>query len=102
MSGKFSIEQNSNLKARLFIDKPAQSIEEINSDFSQGVLLSGESYPSAIHENLQRKSKIIGRNLRLVDDIGKLNTEKADLNYIKNRSGGICRQPNGINCTFLS
>ena len=74
-------EQNSNLKARLFIDKPAQSIEEINSDFSQGVLLSGESYPSAIHENLQRKSKIIGRNLRLVDDIGKLTTEKVDLNY---------------------
>ncbi len=71
--------QNTNLKARLFIDRQSQSVGEINQEFSQGVLVSGESYPAMIGERENSKAKIIGRNLRLIDDVAKLTNEKLEL-----------------------
>ena len=71
--------KNSNLSARLFVDTQSQSIEEINEDFSQGVLLSGENYVTLFTERELDKSKVAAHNLRLVDDIERLNGEKQDL-----------------------
>ena len=71
--------KNSNLSARLFVDTQSQSIEEINEDFSQGVLLSGESYVTLFTERELEKSKVAAHNLRLVDNIERLNGEKQDL-----------------------
>ena len=71
--------KNSNLSARLFVDTQSQSIEEINEDFSQGVLLSGENYVTLFTERELDKSIVAAHNLRLVDDIERLNGEKQDL-----------------------
>ncbi len=71
--------KNSNLNARLFVDTQSQSIEEINEEFSQGVLLSGENYIALIGERESDKSKVAAHNLRLVDDIERLNSEKQGL-----------------------
>ena len=71
--------KNSNLTARLFVDRPSQSIEEINEEFSHGVLLSGENYTTFIAEREHDKSKASAHNLRLLDDIEKLNGEKQEL-----------------------
>ena len=71
--------KNSNFKARLFVDRPSQSIEEINEEFSHGVLLSGENYTTFIAEREHDKSKAAAHNLRLLDDIEKLNGEKQEL-----------------------
>jgi hypothetical protein len=71
--------ENSNLKVRLFSDPPSQSVEEINKEFSQGVLLSGENYPALLFEPAQRESKVIRHNLRLVDNVERLNGEKREL-----------------------
>jgi phage shock protein A len=71
--------KNSNFKARLFVDRPSQSIEEINEEFSHGVLLSGENYTALIAEREHDKSKVTAHNLRLLDDIERLNGEKQDL-----------------------
>ena len=71
--------KNSNLSTRLFVDTQSQSIEEINEDFSQGVLLSGENYVTLFTEREMDKSKVAAHNLRLVDDIERLNGEKQDL-----------------------
>ena len=71
--------ENTNLKARLFVESPSQSIEEINEEFSQGVLVSGENYVASLSEHDQSRSKIISHNLRLVDDVERLNGEKRKL-----------------------
>jgi len=71
--------ENSNLKVRLFVDSPAQSVEEINEEFSQGVLLSGESYTALLSEHAHSESKVVRHNLRLVDDVERLNAEKRAL-----------------------
>jgi hypothetical protein len=71
--------KNSNFSARLFVDTQSQSIEEMNEEFSQGVLLSGENYTKLIAERAYDKSKITAHNLRLLDDIEKLNGEKQNL-----------------------
>lgn len=71
--------ENSNLKVRLFSDPPSQSVEEINKEFSQGVLLSGENYPALLSEPVQSASKIVRHNLRLVDEVEKANGEKREL-----------------------
>ena len=71
--------ENSNLKVRLFVDSPAQSVEEINEEFSQGVLLSGENYTALLSEHAYSESKVVRHNLRLVDDVEKLNAEKRAL-----------------------
>ena len=49
--------KNSNFSARLLVDRPSQFIEEINGEFSQGVLLSGENSAALIAERQQEKSK---------------------------------------------
>ena len=64
---------------RLFVHSPAQSFEEISEEFSQGVLLSGESYTALFSEHAQSDSKLVRHNLRLVDDVDKLNGEKREL-----------------------
>lgn len=71
--------ENSNLKVRLFSDPPSQSVEEINKEFSQGVLLSGENYTALLSEPVQSESKIVRHNLRLVDEVEKANGEKREL-----------------------
>ena len=71
--------ENSNLKLRLFVESPSQSVEEINEEFSQGILLSGESYTASLSERANIESKIVNHNLRLVDDIERLNGEKREL-----------------------
>jgi hypothetical protein len=71
--------KNSNLSARLFVNTQSQSIEETNEEFSQGVLLSGEKYIALIGECESDKSKVTAHNLRLVDDIERLNSEKQGL-----------------------
>ena len=71
--------ENSNFKVRLFVDSPSQSVEEINEEFSQGVLLSGESYTALLSEQAHSESKIVRHNLRLVDDVDRLNGEKREL-----------------------
>jgi hypothetical protein len=71
--------ENSNLKVRLFTDPPSQSVEEINKEFSQGVLLSGENYHALLSERIQSESKIVRHNLRLVDDVERVNGEKREL-----------------------
>jgi hypothetical protein len=71
--------KNSNFSARLFVDTQSQSIEEMNEEFSQGVLLSGENYTKLIAEREYDKSKITAHNLRLLDDIERLNGEKQGL-----------------------
>ena len=71
--------ENSNLKVRLFVDSPAQIVEEINEEFSQGVLLSGESYTAMLSEHAHSESKFVRHNLRLVDDVERLNAEKRAL-----------------------
>ena len=71
--------ENSNFKVRLFVDSPSQSVEEINEEFSQGVLLSGESYTALLSEQAHSESKIVRHNLRLVDDVDRLNSEKREL-----------------------
>ena len=71
--------KNSNFKARLFVDKQSQSIEEINEGFSHGVLLSGENYTALIDEREHDKSKVTAHNLRLLDNIERLNGEKQNL-----------------------
>ena len=71
--------KNSNFKARLFVDSKSQSIEEINEEFSQGVLLSGENYTTFIVERERDQSKVTAHNFRLLDDIERLNGEKQDL-----------------------
>ena len=71
--------ENSNLKVRLFVHSPAQSVEEISEEFSQGVLLSGESYTALFSEHAHSDSKLVRHNLRLVDDLDKLNGEKREL-----------------------
>ena len=58
--------ENSNLKVRLFVESPSQSAEEINVEFSQGVLLSGENYNTLLSEHEQNRSKVVNHNLRLV------------------------------------
>ena len=42
-------------------------------------MLSGESYAALIDGRENSKAKIIGRNLRLVDDVDKLTNEKLEL-----------------------
>ena len=71
--------ENSNFKVRLFVDSPSQSVEEISEEFSQGVLLSGESYTALLSEQAHSESKIVRHNLRLVDDVDRLNSEKREL-----------------------
>ena len=71
--------ENSNLKVRVFVDSSAQSVEEINEEFSQGVLLSGESYTALLSEHAHSDSKVVRHNLRLVDDVERLNAEKRAL-----------------------
>ena len=71
--------ENSNFKMRLFVDSPSQSVEEINEEFSQGVLLSGESYTALLSEQAHSESKIVRHNLRLVDEVDRLNGEKREL-----------------------
>ena len=71
--------KNSNFQARLFVDRQSQSIEEINEEFSHGVLLSGENYTALIAEREHDKSKVTAHNLRLLDDIERLNGEKQEL-----------------------
>ena len=71
--------ENSNLKIRLFVESPSQSAEEINEEFSQGVLLSGENYNTLLSEHEQNRSKVVSHNLRLVDDVERLNGEKKQL-----------------------
>ena len=71
--------ENSNLKVRLFVDSPSQAVEETNDEFSQGVLLSGESYSALLSENAHSASKVVRHNLRLVDDVDRLNGEKREL-----------------------
>ena len=71
--------ENSNLKVRLFVESPSQSAEEINEEFSQGVLLSGENYNTLLSEHEQNRSKVVNHNLRLVDDVERLNREKQQL-----------------------
>ena len=71
--------ENSNLKVRLFVDSPTQSVEEINEEFSQGVLLSGENYTALLSEHAYSESKVVRHNLRLVDDVEKLNADKRAL-----------------------
>ena len=71
--------ENSNLKVRLFVGSSAQSVEEINEEFSQGVLLSGENYTALLAEHAHSKSKVVRHNLRLVDDVERLNAEKRTL-----------------------
>jgi len=71
--------ENSNLKMRLFVDSLSQSVEEINKEFSQGVLLSGENYPDLLSDHAQSESKVVRHNLRLVDDVERLNGEKRGL-----------------------
>ena len=71
--------ENSNLKVRLFVDSPSQAVEEINEEFSQGVLLSGESYNALLSEHAHSESKVVRHNLRLVDDVDRLNGEKREL-----------------------
>ena len=51
----------------------------MNGEFSQGVLLSGENYTALIAERQQDKSKVTAHNLRLLDEIERLNGEKQDL-----------------------
>ena len=71
--------ENSNLKVRLFVESPSQSVEEINEEFSQGVLLSGENYTTLLSEHEQRRPKVVSHNLRLLDDIERINSEKQEL-----------------------
>jgi uncharacterized protein YlxW (UPF0749 family) len=71
--------KNSNYRVRLLADKQSQYMEEINEEFSQGVLLSGENYTALIAERESDKSKKTAHNLRLLDDIERLNGEKQDL-----------------------
>ena len=71
--------ENSNLKTRLFVELPSQSVEEINKEFSQGVLLSGENYEALLSEHEKSRSKIARHNLRLLDDVERLNIEKQEL-----------------------
>ena len=71
--------ENSNLKVRLFANSPSQSVEEVNEEFSQGILLSGENYAASLSEFAHRESKVVGRNLRLVDDVDRLNSDKREL-----------------------
>jgi hypothetical protein len=71
--------ENSKFKARLSVDRQSQSIVEINEEFSHGVLLAGENYSALIAEREHDKSNISAHNLRLLDDIEKLNGEKQDL-----------------------
>ena len=71
--------KNSNLEVRLFVDTPSRHIDEINTDFSQGALLAGNSYATLHSERKKSKSKFIGHNLRLVDDVERLNCENRDL-----------------------
>ena len=71
--------ENSNFKVRLFVDSPSQSVEEINEEFSQGVLLSGENYNTLLSEHEQNRSKVVNHNLRLVDNVERLNREKQQL-----------------------
>ena len=71
--------ENSNLKMRVFVDSPSQPVEEINEEFSQGVLLSGENYTALLSEHAQSGSKVVRHNLRLVDDVERLYTEKRAL-----------------------
>ena len=71
--------ENSNLKVRLFANSPSQSVEEISKEFSQGILLSGENYATSLSEFAHRESKVVGRNLRLVDDVDRLNSDKREL-----------------------
>ena len=65
---------------RLFVESPSQSVEEINEEFSQGVLLSGENYNTLLSEHEQNRSKVVSHNLRLVDDVERLNGEKKNCN----------------------
>ena len=71
--------QNLNMKARLIGHQSDQSIEELNSEFSNGVLISGDDYGSTLRDGLYGKSKIIGRNLRLQDEIERVTYEKTKL-----------------------
>ena len=71
--------ENSNLKVRLFVELPSQSVNEINEEFSQGVLLSGDSCTNLLSEHAQSTSKVVSHNLRLVDDVERLNGEKQEL-----------------------
>ncbi len=71
--------ENYNLKVRLFVDSPSQATEEINEEFSQGVLLSGENYSALLSERSRSESKVVRHNLRLVDDVDRLNGEKREL-----------------------
>ena len=71
--------KNSNLSSRLFVNTQPQFIEELNEEFSQGVLISGENYSTLIAERELNKSKVTAHNLRLLDDIEKLNGEKQGL-----------------------
>ena len=64
---------------RLFVHSPVQSVEEINEEFSQGVLLSGENYTALFSEHAHSESKLVRHNLRLVDDLDRLNGEKREL-----------------------
>ena len=73
--------ENSSLKVRLFVDSSAQSVEEINEEFSQGVLFSGENYNALLSEHARSESKIVRHNLRLVDDVDRLNGEKRELKF---------------------
>ena len=59
--------------------KLSQLRDEINEEFSQGILLSGESYTASLSERANIESKIVSHNLRLVDDIERLNGEKREL-----------------------
>ena len=71
--------ENSNLKVRLFVESPSQSAEEINEEFSQGVLLSGENCTTLISKHEQSRPKVVSHNLRLLDDVERLNGEKQEL-----------------------
>ena len=42
-------------------------------EYSQGILLSGENYTSSLSENAHSESKVVRHNLRLVDDVERLN-----------------------------
>ena len=71
--------ENSNLKVRLFVDSPAESVEEINEGFSQGVLLSGESYTALLSEHAHSEAKVARHNVRLVGDVNRLSDETREL-----------------------
>ena len=64
---------------RLFVESPSQPAEEINEEFSQGVLLSGENYNTLLSEHERNRSKVVSHNLRLIDDVERLNGEKRQL-----------------------